>query len=107
MFDIGRVCVKIAGRDSKRKTIIVDVLEKGYVLVDGETRRKKCNIKHLEPLAKTINIAQNASHEEIVRVFKSELGIDLKEKKEKALKEGKKEATQIKKKVAKKAKKEK
>jgi len=43
----GRICVKTAGRDAGLKCVIVDVLDDKFVLIDGETRRRKCNILHL------------------------------------------------------------
>lgn len=82
MFDIGRVCVKIAGRDAGMKCIIVDVIDEHYVMIDGQTRRRKCNIKHLEPLNQAVQINKNASVPEIVRVLK-ELNIVVDEKKPK------------------------
>ena len=78
MIQQGRLCVKIAGRDGNLKCVVVENLEKNYVLVDGETRRRKCNIAHLEPLSQTLNIG-NGSHEEVVRAFK-DLGVDIREK---------------------------
>lgn len=80
MFDIGRFCVKIAGRDAGKKCIVIDRIDNTYVLVDGETRRRKCNIKHLEPLDKVVDVTRNAPHTEIVRIFK-EMGLELKETK--------------------------
>jgi|TARA_B100002003_G_C14033227_1_gene498023 large subunit ribosomal protein L14e len=70
MFEVGRLCVKIAGRDASKKCVIVDVLENNHVLIDGETRRRKCNIVHLEPLDETIEISKKASHDSIVSEFK-------------------------------------
>jgi len=77
MFEVGRICVKIAGRDAGQKCVIVDVLDDKYVLVDGMTRRRKCNKMHLEPLSQTVAITQNASHEHVVKAFK-ELGLEVK-----------------------------
>jgi len=69
MIEIGRICVKTAGRDAKGHCVIVDVLEKNYVLIDGEVRRRKCNSLHLHPLNQKIDIPKGASHEEIVKEF--------------------------------------
>ena len=79
MTEIGRVCVKIAGRDAGKKCVIVDADEKGFVLVDGETRRRKVNPSHLEPLEQTLKIKKGASHEEVVAAFKT-IGIAIPEK---------------------------
>ena len=69
MIEIGRLCVKIAGRDAGLKCVIVDILDDKFVLIDGQTRRRKCNILHLEPLMEVIKIKKNASHEDIKKEF--------------------------------------
>jgi len=80
MIEIGRVCVKTAGRDAGLKCLIVDILDDKFVLIDGETRRRKCNILHLEPLKDVIKIKKNASHEEIKKEFEK-LGLKARETK--------------------------
>jgi len=80
--DIGRICIKIAGRDAGKRCAIVEVLEGNHVIVDGETRRRKCNIKHLEPLQETIQIKKGASHADIITEFKK-LGIEIRARTEK------------------------
>lgn len=70
MIKIGQMVMKIAGRDGGKKAVIVDILDNNFVLIDGETRRRKCNIKHLEPLDKVIKIKKKASHDEIRAEFK-------------------------------------
>ena len=69
MFEPGRVCLKIAGRDAGLKCVVVDVLDDNFVLIDDETRRRKCNVKHLEPLEQSIKIRKDASHENISEEF--------------------------------------
>jgi large subunit ribosomal protein L14e len=71
MIGIGRVCVKIAGRDAGKKCVVADVLDDNYVLIDGETRRRKCNIGHLEPLDKKVDINKNASHADVAKAFEA------------------------------------
>ena len=75
-IEIGRLCVKIAGRDAGKKAIIIDILDDKYVLIDGETRRRKCNILHLEPLSQVIKIKKEASHEEVSKALK-EIGLEV------------------------------
>lgn len=70
MIELGRMVMKIAGRDAGKLAIVVDILDNNLILIDGETRRRKCNIKHLEPLDKVIKIKKNASHEDIKTEFK-------------------------------------
>jgi len=82
MIEIGRLCVKLAGRDAGCKCVIVDILDGTYALIDGETRRRKCNILHLEPLKDVIKIKKGASHETIKAEFKK-LGLEARETKPK------------------------
>ena len=70
LIEIGRLCVKTAGRDSRRKCIVVDIVDDNFVLIDGDVRRKRCNIEHLEPLDKVIKIRKGASHDIVASEFK-------------------------------------
>jgi len=79
MFEIGRLCVKIAGRDAGLKCLVVEVIDDNYVLIDGQTRRRKCNIKHLEPLDKVLKVKKGLAHDEVLKELKKE-GIEIKEK---------------------------
>lgn len=81
LYDVGRVCIKIAGRDARKKCVVVDVLDSTFVMIDGETRRRKCNIAHLEPLNLAMDIKANASNEEVVQALKAE-GIVCEQKKD-------------------------
>lgn len=72
VIEIGRVCVKIAGHEAGKKCVIVDVVDRTYVLVAGpEMKRKRCNIAHLEPLPQKLNIAKGASDEDIKQAFEA------------------------------------
>ena len=62
MIEIGRLCMKIAGRDAGRYCLIIEIIDKTYVLIDGATRRKKCNISHLELLGKVAKVKAKAEH---------------------------------------------
>src|SRR3989344_3520904 len=59
IFETGRVVMKIAGRDSGKTAVIVNKIDDNYVLIDGDVRRKKCNISHLEPTEKTLKKMEN------------------------------------------------
>ncbi|MBI2140065.1 50S ribosomal protein L14e [Candidatus Woesearchaeota archaeon] len=69
VLEIGRVCIKIAGRDAGRHCAVVDILDSNYVLIDGATRRRKCSILHLEPTAQKVELKKGASHEEVKAAF--------------------------------------
>ncbi len=80
MIEIGRLCMKLAGRDAGKHCVIVDVVDEKFVLIDGETRRRKCNVLHLEPMKTVLKIKKNASHEDVVKEFKT-INIEIPEKK--------------------------
>ena len=82
MIEIGRLCVKLAGRDAGLKCAVVDILDDKFVLIDGETRRRKCNILHIEPLKDVLKIKKKASHEEVKKEFEK-LGLKIWETKPK------------------------
>ncbi len=90
-METGRLCVKIAGRDAGKKCVIVDKIDKNFVLIDGQTRRKKCNRMHLEPLGTVLKIRKGASHDSVVTAFQ-ELNIEIKEKVKKEKKTAQKPA---------------
>ena len=71
IYDIGRICVKIAGREAGRKCVIVDIINDNYVLITGPkaltgVRRRRANLKHLEPTNVKIDIKKGASDEEVI-----------------------------------------
>ena len=106
-MEIGRLCVKLAGRDAGEECVVVDVLDNNNVLVDGNTRRKKCNIMHLEPLDQVLKIKKNASHDDVISAFEK-AGIKINKKgssRKKETKAEKKEPKEKPKKVKAKAKK--
>ncbi len=68
-IEVGRICVKIAGREAGEKCVIVEVIDDKFVEVVGTTmKNRKCNIKHLEPVEQTIEIKSDD-----IEVIKKEL----------------------------------
>ncbi len=74
MFDIGRVCLKIAGREAGKYCVVVNKIDDNFVLVTGprsvtKVKRRKCNITHLEPLQEMIKIKADASDHEVIVAY--------------------------------------
>ena len=72
-IEVGRICVKLNGRETGRKCVIVDLIDKNFVLVTGPVkltgvRRRRTNVKHLEPTTETLEIKKGASDDEIVKI---------------------------------------
>ena len=69
-MDVGRICVKLKGREAGNRCVIVDVIDRNYVIVTGPpeitgVRRRRVNMSHLQPLDEVVEISKNASDEEI------------------------------------------
>ena len=65
LYNIGRVCVKTLGREAGSYCVIVDEMDGKFVVVTGpkhlsSVRRRKCNIRHLEPLENELQIEKGA-----------------------------------------------
>jgi len=65
-YNIGRVCLKLKGREAGARCVIVDVIDRNYVVVAGpEVRRRRVNMSHLVPLDEAVSVQRDASDEEI------------------------------------------
>ncbi|MHA1268725.1 MAG: 50S ribosomal protein L14e [Candidatus Helarchaeota archaeon] len=76
-IEIGRICVKLAGREAGKKCVILDVIDKNFVLITGpkdltKVRRRHANIKQLEPFKYKINIEKNSSDADVIDALKKE-----------------------------------
>jgi large subunit ribosomal protein L14e len=74
MFDVGRMCIKVAGREAGKYCVVVKKLDSNFVLVTGprsvtSVKRRKCNILHLEPLKESLKIKDDASDEEVIKAY--------------------------------------
>lgn len=75
-IEVGRICVKIVGREAGKKCIIVEVVDKNFALITGPKavsgiKRRRSNINHLEPTNEKIEIKRGATDEEITEVLKT------------------------------------
>jgi len=75
-IEVGRVCVKLAGRDAGRYCVITSVRDKNFVEVTGPkkvtgVRRKRVNITHLETLPDVVEIKEGASDSEVEAALKA------------------------------------
>ena len=74
-FEIGRVAVKTAGRETAKKCVIVGFVDKNFVLVTGAglsgVRRRSANMKHLVPVDQIVKIKENAAEEDVAKAINS------------------------------------
>jgi len=76
VIEVGRICVKLTGREAGRKCVIADVIDKSFVLITGPknvtgVKRRRANINHVEPLQDKIKIKRGASDEEVAEALKA------------------------------------
>jgi len=73
IIEVGRVCRKTTGKDAGKYCVIVEKVDDNYVITEGKAqKRKKTNIKHLEPLPKVLDISKGASLEEVKKKLDEE-----------------------------------
>ena len=74
LFEKGRICIKVAGREAGKYCVVVEEGKK-FVTVSGPksltgVKRRRCNTNHLEPTPEKIDI-KGGSDEEILEALKS------------------------------------
>ena len=81
-IEIGRLCVKQAGRECCHKCVIIDVMDKSFVLITGPkkltgVKRRRVNINHLMSLEEKIDIKRGASDDEVAQAIEEQGKLDL------------------------------
>lgn len=74
-IEVGRICVKTAGREAGKLCVVVDVIDKNFVLVTGPkeitgVKRRRANINHLKPTERKVKIKRRATDEEVIKALK-------------------------------------
>ena len=75
-IEVGRICVKLVGREAGRKCIIVDMIDKDFALITGPknvtgVKRRRVNANHIEPLQDKIKIKRGATDDEVTESLKA------------------------------------
>jgi len=75
-IEVGRICVKQGGRECCTKCVIIDVMDKSFVLVTGPkkltgVKRRLANINHLMPLEDKIDVKRGASDDEVTQAIEA------------------------------------
>ncbi len=75
-IEVGRICVKQAGRENRKKCVVIDVMDKSFVLVTGPKKvtgikRRRVNINHVMPLQDKVEVKRGASDEEVAQVLEA------------------------------------
>lgn len=73
-LEIGRVCIKTAGREAGKYCVVLKKLDDTFVLITGPktltgVKRRRCNIEHLEPTPYSVKIAAEASEDAVIKAY--------------------------------------
>lgn len=72
VMEIGRVCIKLAGHEAGEKCVVVDIVDRNYVIVSGpRVKRRRCNISHLHPTEKKLDIQRGCGDEDVKKALES------------------------------------
>ncbi len=74
--EVGRICLKVAGREAGKQCVVVDVVDKNFVVITGPPevsgiRRRRVNINHIEPTESKVKISKGSSDSEIGEALKA------------------------------------
>ena len=73
IMEVGRVCRMLRGKDAGKYCVIVEIVDKNYVLADGKgMKRQKTNVTHIEPLPRMLDITKGASTEDVTKKLEKE-----------------------------------
>jgi large subunit ribosomal protein L14e len=73
--------MKTAGRENGKKCVIVDVMDKSFVLITGPkavtgVKRKRANLSHIMPLQDKVDLKRGASDAEVTQMLTAEGKLD-------------------------------
>lgn len=73
-IEVGRICVKLTGRETGKKCVIVDVVDKNFALITGPKtvtgiRRRRTNVDHLEPTDEMVELKKGATDDEVEKAL--------------------------------------
>ena len=66
-MDIGRVCLKTKGREQGERCVVLEVIDRNFVIVVGpNVKRRRFNMNHIRPLDEAVTLQRNASDEDAI-----------------------------------------
>ncbi len=73
-IEIGRICMKTHGRETGKECVIIDIIDKSFVLITGPksvsgVKRRRANVSHLNPTNIVLDISRGANDEEVAKAL--------------------------------------
>lgn len=74
-FEIGSICIKKFGKDAGKKCVIIDFIDKSFILITGPKTlsgigRRRVNMRHLEPTGEEVKISSGADDKDVLNAIK-------------------------------------
>lgn len=72
--EVGRICVKTHGRETGKKCVVVERVDKNFMLVTGPqevtgVRRRRVNVDHLAPTKQKVNVKPGADDKTVSKAL--------------------------------------
>lgn len=76
VIELGRICIKTHGREAGKKCVVVERIDKNFVVVTGPkditgVRRRRVNVDHLEPTKKKVDIKSGVDDKAVSKTLES------------------------------------
>lgn len=76
-LEVGRVVMKVAGREAGKYAVVVKKINDAFVEVTGPkiltgVKRRRANIEHLEPLEYILQIGDGASDDDVISALEKQ-----------------------------------
>lgn len=73
-IEVGRICVKASGREAGKRCVLVEIIDKNFVLITGPksitgVKRRRVNVNHITPTEEMIKIRRGASDEDVAEAL--------------------------------------
>jgi len=73
-LEVGRVCLKVAGREAGKYCVVLKKMDNTFVLVTGPktltgVKRRRCNVEHLEPTSYALKIDTEADDDVVIKAY--------------------------------------
>lgn len=75
-IEVGRICVKQLGRETGKKCVIIDVMDKSFIMITGPkkvtgVKRRRVNLNHIMPLEDKLDVKRSASDDEVTQAIEA------------------------------------
>ena len=80
-IEIGRICTKMKGRETGKKCVIIDIIDKSFVLITGPksltgVKRRRVNVQHIKSTENSVQIQRGASDAEVLTALDTDEKIE-------------------------------